>query len=289
MEVWHPRASRVPASRDGGSFLAGFPWRAVIHTTEVAAYSASSVSYYGHQSWPHATIHAGRIYQHIPIDRAARALKNAPGGVETNRARAVQVEVAWKAGEIAWLPDDQRAALADWLRWVTEQTGCPLVGPRFVGADERPAGVRAAQRMSSAAWTAFAGVCGHQHVPENDHWDPGALDLARLVGTPQPSPQSHPEEDDVPAPDDIVRVYFPGPHAIDVKAHLDLRGDGGLEYHGVKPEVISWGNYARLKPEHRRGERRIVDVIVLPDAIVQFGDDRTVWRFDASTKPLLVG
>jgi hypothetical protein len=35
--------------------------------------------------------------------------------------------------------------------------------------------------MSGKAWNAFKGVCGHSHVPENLHGDPGALDFANLI------------------------------------------------------------------------------------------------------------
>ena len=36
-------------------------------------------------------------------------------------------------------------------------------------------------RMGNQEWDQFGGVCGHQHVPENTHWDPGALDWAAVV------------------------------------------------------------------------------------------------------------
>jgi hypothetical protein len=36
-------------------------------------------------------------------------------------------------------------------------------------------------RMSPTEWDSFNGVCGHQHVPENTHWDPGAFDWTRLL------------------------------------------------------------------------------------------------------------
>ena len=42
--------------------------------------------------------------------------------------------------------------------------------------------------MSNSEWMAFSGWCGHQHVPENDHWDPGRINISRLLmtaGTPQ--------------------------------------------------------------------------------------------------------
>jgi hypothetical protein len=35
--------------------------------------------------------------------------------------------------------------------------------------------------MSGRAWNAFKGVCGHGHVPENLHGDPGAIDFATLI------------------------------------------------------------------------------------------------------------
>jgi peptidoglycan hydrolase-like protein with peptidoglycan-binding domain len=35
--------------------------------------------------------------------------------------------------------------------------------------------------MSDDDWTKFNGICGHQHVPGNSHWDPGAMDIKGLV------------------------------------------------------------------------------------------------------------
>jgi hypothetical protein len=37
-------------------------------------------------------------------------------------------------------------------------------------------------RMKAGEWDSFGGVCAHQHVPENTHWDTGALDWATLMG-----------------------------------------------------------------------------------------------------------
>ncbi|MGV9988595.1 hypothetical protein ACWDUY_32155, partial [Streptomyces olivaceus] len=45
-------------------------------------------------------------------------------------------------------------------------------------------------RMSNAKWSSFKGHCGHQHVAENAHGDPGLLPmaeiLARAAGTTTP-------------------------------------------------------------------------------------------------------
>lgn len=220
MNKWHPRAVLVVPNpmTDGGSFVDA-AWRQVVHTTEGGPdYRPATASYFGHQFWPHATVAriagAARIAQHLPITRAARALEHPRGTPETNRARAVQVEVGWWAGRIGDLPDDIAGALADWLTWVAGETGAPLAGPVFVGegAGYTLASVDARQRMSARDWLAFSGVCGHQHVPNNRHWDPGALDLRRVIRTaPRPAPGPtkgrHPEMF-LCHPDDRAAVYI---------------------------------------------------------------------------------
>lgn len=193
MDLWHPRAIRVePNPRtDGGSFDTSYSWRQVVHTTEGGPnYSPTGSSYFGNPYWPHATVArvggVATICQHIAINRAARALENDSGGVETNKARAVQLEIGWWADRIAELPADLAHAARDWLLWAADQTDTPTTGPRFTA--------QPVTRMSFAAWRSFSGICGHQHIPEQEHWDPGALDLAKLLGTTTPPPPSEEDE-----------------------------------------------------------------------------------------------
>jgi hypothetical protein len=40
--------------------------------------------------------------------------------------------------------------------------------------------------MSDDEWNAFNGWCGHQHVPENSHWDPGKLNIDHLTRITRP-------------------------------------------------------------------------------------------------------
>jgi hypothetical protein len=40
--------------------------------------------------------------------------------------------------------------------------------------------------MTEDEWNNFDGWCGHQHVPENEHWDPGKLDIGRLLRIKRP-------------------------------------------------------------------------------------------------------
>ena len=182
MNGFHPRAFNAPAAVAGGSMETGAPAKLVIHTIEAPPethYQYNPGSYFGHQSWPHCTIDTQGIHQHFPIDVAARALFNGPGGVETNRAHAIQCEVMGRAASVHELPDSTIGHLADWLEWCAQRTGAPLTFARFI-AHPASFGEAASQRFSGGEWLAFSGICGHQHVPENDHGDPGDLPVDRI-------------------------------------------------------------------------------------------------------------
>ena len=118
------------------------------------------------------------IYEHYSIRAAARALANPPGDMQTNRQSAIQIEIAWTAKDIGVLPHTMVAKLKQWMRWVEAQTGVKQLAPRFIGGDAFGRGIAA--RMSAQEWNSFIGWCRHQHVPENDHWDPGMIDMQRL-------------------------------------------------------------------------------------------------------------
>ncbi|MFF8485147.1 peptidoglycan-binding protein [Streptomyces antibioticus] len=153
-------------------------------------------------------------YQHFDIDTSARALLNLAGGVETNTNNVCQVEkvgtcdpgtrTKWvKAGlvqdvDFIFWPDAPEWALAEvaeFLAWMNAKHGVPLSGPSSWPAYPSSYGATKA-RMSFAEWNAFRGVCGHMHVPENSHGDPGALDFDRLIHLAKQSagiPASPPE------------------------------------------------------------------------------------------------
>ncbi|MFH8805469.1 hypothetical protein ACH4F6_39010 [Streptomyces sp. NPDC017936] len=206
----------------------------VIHTTE----GRTLPSYNGGSIAPTVTgvpdIAAKRIrwYQHYDVDESARALANKLGGVSTNTANAFQIELVGTCDDSkakTW--DDKRAgvdylhwptapdwALAEvgWLvRWLHDYHGVPMTCVRdwlAYGKDSRRPGITPASygaspaRMSFAEWQAFKGWCGHQHVPENDHGDPGSMDFARVLehakGTSEPTPTTPDptpsQEDDMP-------------------------------------------------------------------------------------------
>jgi hypothetical protein len=186
----------------------------VLHTTE----GTTLPSYGGGAQAPNLTARpdfaAKKLdwFQHFDIETSSRALRNAAGGVETNTLNVCQVELVgtcdpathqrWQAAgqaHIYWpeAPDWALAELAAFLRWMHAEHGVAYPGSY---------GTSGGQRLSGAQWQAFTGVCGHMHVPENDHGDPGSIDFPRLIalakGTPTPS-----EEDDMALTDaDIDRI-----------------------------------------------------------------------------------
>ena len=178
----------------------------VLHTTE----GTTLPDYDGGASAPNLTAVPDMLnrrldwYQHYDIDQSSRALVNAPGGVETNTANAVQVElvgtcdsrkaVSWgklRAGVdyIYWpdAPDWALEDLADFIRWCRDNHG--IQAKSTVEWIPYPSGRDV--HLTGAEWNAYYGWLGHQHVPENDHGDPGNIDFARVLafvnGTVPPS------------------------------------------------------------------------------------------------------
>jgi hypothetical protein len=194
----------------------------VVHTTE----GRTLPSYNGGALAPTVTgvpdISAKRIrwYQHYDVDESARALANKLGGVETNTANAFQIELVgtcdakkstvWdgkRAGvDYIYWPgaDDWALAEVAWLvRWLHDYHDVPMTCVKdwlAYGKDARRPGITPASygaspaRMSMSAWRVFTGWCGHQHVPENDHGDPGSMDFARVIQLAKGA--SAPEEED---------------------------------------------------------------------------------------------
>lgn len=160
----------------------------VLHTTE----GGSWPGYGGGGSAPHFTVHRdGTIRQHIDTAYSSKALENDRGGVETNNDGCIQIEFigscdrsyARKHGLffVEDATDRDFAGLAKVLAWIHETHGVVLSTRDLKWSDTNAAYESAPQRMSFAQWRKFTGVCGHTHVPENAHWDPGLMDVDRVV------------------------------------------------------------------------------------------------------------
>ena len=174
-----------------------------------------------------------RWYQHYDVDESARALANKLGGVATHTANAFQVELVgtcddskkttWGSGRagvdyLHW-PTAPQWALVEfaWLvRWLNANHGVPLTCVKdwlAYGADSRRPGITPASyganpaRMTFTQWNAFTGWCGHQHVPENDHGDPGSFPMAAIL-TAATGGTTPPQEDDMPTADEIAEAVF---------------------------------------------------------------------------------
>ena len=174
----------------------------LIHTTEGGSIAGAVSAYQKNNSWPHLTVDArvGRtpeICGHLDLDVPARSLRNMAGGVQTNTDGVIQIEVVGSASN---------PAAIDWS-WIGREVvgpicrtlGIPLVSGVAWVPYPASYGINARQRLSAAAWTSYRGVLGHQHAPENDHGDPGAipivmtLDAAKHGGA---APKPEPMEDD---------------------------------------------------------------------------------------------
>lgn len=175
LQLWMPGA--VKDDRGGtGAPLGEGPTVVVVHTTE-----SDGPAYYDGTE-PHIEVGLTSLRQFAALDVCSKALWNEPGGVQTNRrpGHVIQIEVIWRAAKP--MPDALLRRLALVIAFIKRSLpDLVLAGPSqgFHGSDS--AGVNAPWRFTYAKWNAFAGICGHQHVPENDHWDPGTLDIAKLI------------------------------------------------------------------------------------------------------------
>lgn len=139
-------------------------------------------------------------YQHFDFDTSSRALVNKAGGVETNTLNVCQVEIVgtcdptthkkWGSTPHLYTPD-----LPDWVvrdlaafaRWAHEEHGVPLTSGVTFKAYPGSYGSNGV-RMSNSKWLGYRGHCGHQHVPENDHGDPGAFPMAAILAAAKGEP-----------------------------------------------------------------------------------------------------
>lgn len=200
MQDWIPWAERNEApSTLWGTYSDPVHAKGCLHTTETDDFTPQS-TYFRKTFWPHATIKdigwgQAKTYNHIPSSRAARALQNLSGGVQTNNDRVFQIEIVYRAANAPFMPRHLLDEVGRVMRWAESQLSIkrmffddlhfypPEDGVRLNGNEP--------WRMPPAVWDNFNGWCGHQNVPENLHGDPGKLDLNYLlnVGVPSPPPQ----------------------------------------------------------------------------------------------------
>lgn len=179
--AWYPSADKSVKGNGAGAYTGG-PFKGVLHTTEGTSGGGAIGAFRANNSWPHFLVdYAGTVWQFLDTNTAARALRNLAGGIETNTDSAIQIEVVGFAGQPNNHPAVQLNALKALMRWIEGATGVKPIGP---GKPFATGYGQNSLRLTNAQWDAFNGWCGHCHVPENDHWDPGAIDLGALLPPP---------------------------------------------------------------------------------------------------------
>jgi hypothetical protein len=153
-----------------GAFDGG-PFKIVHHTTEGASAAGAFDAFRQNRSDPHFTVDETTIYQHVDTAQWSRSLQNAPGGVQTNRDSAVQIEVVGFAGRRKTRPTLLNVARL--CRWIEKEHGVPLVWPNGYPRASTNGSDPGGHNRDAQTWDTKGGHYGHSQVPENVHWDPG--------------------------------------------------------------------------------------------------------------------
>lgn len=174
-----------------GTMVDGYAWRFILHTTQSPAGSMDGILdlFRGKPCYaPQFVYDPGRddrpkrFAQLIPWTWSGCALRGGRDGLETNRARSVQLEVCGYAEESPdwpdWLLSDVAAIIADVIR-----DGCPIdptVAPDYRAMTGVLATEDAPQRLRGDDWRLFPGIGAHVIAPYQDHWDAGRCNGPRI-------------------------------------------------------------------------------------------------------------
>jgi hypothetical protein len=267
--AWLPAAVRDEHARS-------FPWsetddpKGCLHTTE----SSGWPEYRGWTVMPHATVMPARgkgvtIRQHLPFTQASFALRHTRPQ-PTNGDYVMQFELIGTCdpqgprGAYYW-PEADDVVLLDLftklIKPLDDAFLIPLRAPAFGRYPDR-AGFN---RMSDVQFDTYSGWHGHQHVPQNDHGDPGAFPWDRmlaLAGNPKPKPKP-------PAPPfTLTRYLRQGNTGSDVR---QLQSKVGVDRDGQFGPVTA--SHVAL---WQRGHHITADAVVGPVTAKSFG-----WRWAA--------
>ncbi len=182
-----------------GSYIGGVTWRGVLHSTETPSLPSYKSRKSDHptagQNAPHFTVDpvTGRVWQHFDTARPARALEHNTS-IETNNARAVQIEIMAYSDRAQWRKGGKRGVLVEDLtpaqllpvqrlmQWISAKHQIPAKAGVDFKAYPSSYGTHNGVRMSGHTWKTFHGWCGHSHVPDNVHGDPSDIAIHTLLG-----------------------------------------------------------------------------------------------------------
>lgn len=174
------KIEHMPCPHPGEPVETGAPAVGVLHTIEGSL--GSGLSVFQQHFAPHFALDGRRIVQMIPLGMIGLACENHAGGVETNRIMRAQIEVAGKSQQKPWLPDAQMTeVLADLMATLHHAAQIPLTRPFPDKMPPLPWAKFEFSRRRAGKWGKTAGWFGHVEVPENQHWDPGALQWNKVL------------------------------------------------------------------------------------------------------------
>lgn len=255
------------------------PWRIVWHSTEVdGRYKPrADGSYFGGASPPHFTVDAEQVWQHIDTSVSSYALVHNGGTVETNRARAIQIEVMGRAAEAPDWDPAVYANMARLARWLEETHRVPATTVDEFHFYPPENGIRLngnePWRFTPGDWLAFSGHCAHQHVPGNLHGDCGKLRLDLLFADEEKTDPTLPASPVHDYSEDTVKSTLIGtgtPNQFGVAAP---RWNPGF---GRPPVFVSAApnGLVRLGSQigaHVEGEEVVLDILMVDPAGIVIG------------------
>lgn len=171
MSDWLPGAERISISCTPGLTLSTKSNKKIVfHSMET----------WGQPNWnslcctPHIDLNPREktVRQYIPFSKGAYALASPgqPTSPNTNGGQVIQVEVAGYAAE-GW-SDEESRWIADQFLAIADEIGMESREVEGFGGDETYGS--GPHRLSWDEYFNFSGLLGHQSVPYNSHWDPGA-------------------------------------------------------------------------------------------------------------------
>lgn len=178
MGQWLKNVEHVNGN-SGGSFTGGGN-KMLLHMTEGGTRAEDIIpTLRNRNAWVHLVFNpwAHRdVIQCLPFNTGARGLEHPVGTPQTNRADVVQMEIVGFSEEetAVHYKYDKKWAVENWgepqyrrlaklLLEVREEFPFPL----HVRGFQRP------KKFSPQEFIDFRGICGHVHVPNNTHTDPG--------------------------------------------------------------------------------------------------------------------
>lgn len=184
MAIWLPGYERVDLGLDGKPFEYTHNPKGLLHRTEGSTLAGAESAMRAYPSHLGYDLWTREKHQYISLDLAAYSAMD-----ESDNDPIYQVELVGFSKDSRYLPDWALRNIAeDVIKPLADTVGIPPVMIRHGFKDGLDgiypylASPQSPIRISYAELRAFSGWLGHQHLPApDDHWDPGAINMARLI------------------------------------------------------------------------------------------------------------